>query len=577
MNRNINAPICLFVYNRLWHTIQTIEALGKNSLAPESDIFIFSDGAKNNTDIKAVSDLRAYIQTIKGFNRIHITLRDKNLGLADNIISGVTEIVGYYKQVIVVEDDLITSPYFLQFMNDGLNLYRDEERVASIHGYVYPTKNLPETFFLRGADCWGWATWDRAWNNFEPDGTRLLNEIKRRKLEREINYNNSTNYMKMLRKQIKGKNNSWAIRWHLSALLKDKLTLYPGKSLIKNIGNDNSGQHSIETSIFDPIMLENYVDLKKIDIIENLEAKRKIELYFKKTNKNILIKGFNHFAFKLKTLLRNSQLKSGCKKILKNSFPPFIFSFINNAFNKKWHGNYNSWQDAQSKTTGYDSNLIINKVYESLYKVKMGISVYERDSVLFDKIEYSWPLLTGLMMAAAKSNGKIHVLDFGGSLGSTFFQNKKILDHFIDVRWNIVEQENFVRLGKKDFEDDRLKFYYTVNECLELQSPNVLILASVLQYLERPYVFLESLLIQLKVDYILIDRTPFGEGKEKIVAQTVPSSIYKASYPCHIFNLDKLKFFISRNGYDLVEEFETLDGKSNGITFKGLIYLRNNS
>ncbi|EKD32407.1 MAG: Sugar transferase [uncultured bacterium] len=289
------APICLFVYNRLWHTKQTIDALKNNHLASDSELFIFSDGAKNKETIAAVSNVRSYIQTINGFKKVHIILRETNLGLANNIVSGVSEIVNLYKQVIVLEDDLVSSPFFLKYMNDALDLYKYDESVASIHGYVYPINYLPETFFLKGADCWGWATWDRAWADFEPNGRTILNEINERKLKREIDFNNSNSYVKMLKDQIKGKNDSWAIRWHLSAFLKDKLTLYPGKSFVKNIGCDNSGQHSKATTIFDPIMCEKYIGLKKIPIIDNADAYKKYELYYNENKKSIFIKGFRHF------------------------------------------------------------------------------------------------------------------------------------------------------------------------------------------------------------------------------------------------------------------------------------------
>ena len=300
------SPICLFVYNRLWHTMQTIEALKNNNLASKSELFIFSDGAKNNEAIPAVSEVRSYIQTITGFKKVKIILRETNLGLANNIISGVSEIVNLYKQVIVLEDDLVTSPFFLKYMNDALDLYKNDERVASIHGYVYPINDLPETFFVKGADCWGWSTWDRAWADFEPSGRKILQEINEKRLECEIDYNHSIEFMKMLKNQIKGKNDSWAIRWHLSAFLKDKLTLYPGKSFIKNIGCDYSGQHSIETKVFDPLMIEDYLDLSKIQPFENCEAKMKFEEYFRRTRKNIFVKGFNHFLnFFNKTIINS--------------------------------------------------------------------------------------------------------------------------------------------------------------------------------------------------------------------------------------------------------------------------------
>lgn len=265
-------------------------------------------------------------------------------------------------------------------------------------------------------------------------------------------------------------------------------------------------------------------------------------------------------------------------KIVKAFTPPILISALKNSslIKSGWHGNYKTWEDAKSKTTGYDSALILDKVRESIYKVKEGLSVYERDSVIFDTIQYSWPLLTGLMMAAAKNEGKINVLDFGGSLGSTYYQNKKFLANFNDVVWSIVEQEHFVNIGKESFEDSILKFYPTITDCIKEQSPNVIVLSSVLQYLENPYQFIDSLINETQANLILIDRTPFS-SEERIVIQTVPSSIYKGSYPCHIFSLSKFKNFFSSNNYNLIEEFESNDGKVGDIYFKGILYLKKNN
>lgn len=288
------APICLFVYNRPWHTAQTIESLRNNILASESDLYIFSDGSRNDNASDAVNEVRSYIETIKGFKSVNIILRETNLGLAQNIISGVSDIVNIHGKIIVLEDDIITHPKFLKFMNDALDLYKNDENVASVHGYVYPIEGLPETFFIKGADCWGWATWARAWSVFEPNGARLLNEIKQKKAEKEINYNNSMNYVRMLKNQIAGNNDSWAVRWHISAFLKNMLTLYPGKSFVKNIGFDSSGQHCATSDIYDPILCDNYYELKKIPLVQDKNAAILFEEYFNKTNKPKIIKGFKY-------------------------------------------------------------------------------------------------------------------------------------------------------------------------------------------------------------------------------------------------------------------------------------------
>ena len=282
------SPVVLFVYNRPDHTKQTVEALQKNELAKDSELFIYSDAAKNENVEAKVNEVRKYIKTINGFNNITITERDKNWGLANSIIDGVTKIVNEYGKIIVLEDDLVTSPYFLKFMNEALEMYKDDLKVASIHGYIYPIDDLPEVFFIKGADCWGWATWKNKWDVFESNGQNLLDELKSRKLEKEADFNNSIDFTKMLKDQIQEKNNSWAIRWYMSTFLKNMLTLYPGKSLIQNIGFDKSGSHCGSTDIFSVVVNECDIVSSKIKIIEDVDSRTKMELFFKSLKGTLL-------------------------------------------------------------------------------------------------------------------------------------------------------------------------------------------------------------------------------------------------------------------------------------------------
>lgn len=292
------APIALFVYNRLEHTRQTIESLKKNNLAIQSDLIIFSDASKAETKCESVRVVREYIQTIVGFKTVTIVERPINFGLANSIIDGVTSVVNQYGRVIVLEDDMVTSPYFLQYMNDGLNIYDKYENVASIHGYVYPIDNLPETFFLRGADCWGWATWKDRWAMFEPDGAKLLDELKRRKLTKRFDFNGTYGFSQMLEDQISGKNNSWAVRWHASAFLNNKYTLYPGKSLVLNIGNDGSGTHCGVTKEFSSDLCNRITHVSSISVEDNQQALLAIECYFRKQKGGFIIR-FMEFVVKL--------------------------------------------------------------------------------------------------------------------------------------------------------------------------------------------------------------------------------------------------------------------------------------
>lgn len=280
------APIVLFVFNRVDHTKNVVRALLQNEYAPESDLIIYSDGCKNGIFRCKVEAVRDFLNSIKGFKSIKIIERAENWGLANNIIDGVTSVVNEYGKVIVLEDDLVVSPYFLKYMNEALDLYEKEEQVACIHGYVYPVKRqLPETFFIKGADCWGWATWKRSWDLFCSDGKALLNEIDKRNLKKEFDFDNSYPYYKMLKQQVEGNNNSWAIRWYASAFLNNKLTLYPGRSLVKQIGMDGSGTHCGENTVFNVQLVEVPINVQKIHMEETLIARKIFTNYFRYTMK----------------------------------------------------------------------------------------------------------------------------------------------------------------------------------------------------------------------------------------------------------------------------------------------------
>jgi hypothetical protein len=275
------APIVLFVYNRLNCTKRTIEALQKNELANKSELFIYSDAAKNENDLKKVAKVQEYIENVDGFKKIIIRKRKVNTGLARSIISGVTKVVNEYGKIIVLEDDLVTSRYFLRFMNVALEAYKNEPRVASIHGYIYPINDLPETFFIKGADCWGWATWNNKWSIFERDGKKLLDKVKKKNIEIKIDFNGAYNYTSMLKNQVEGKIDSWAIRWYISAFLKNMITLYPGRSYVQNIGFSNEGTHTkIKTNLF-KINLVDKFKFSKIPAKEDFVSQKKIENFFR--------------------------------------------------------------------------------------------------------------------------------------------------------------------------------------------------------------------------------------------------------------------------------------------------------
>jgi Glycosyl transferase family 2 len=282
------APIALFVYNRPWHTRQTIDALRRNQLASDSDLIVFSDAARDAAAVPAVREVRELVESASGFKSLRIVARASNLGLAGSIIGGVTAVCAEYGRVIVIEDDLVTAPSFLSYMNQSLSIYENDEVVGSIHGYWYPVDTrVPETFFLRGASCWGWATWLRAWQLFEPDGRKLLAELKRRKLVNSFDLDGAVPYTQMLKNQLTEKVDSWAIRWHAAMFLANRLQLWPGRSLVRNVGFDGTGTNCGESAAYNVEPSEIPVATSRIPLVESAEARAALIHYHRSTRRSI--------------------------------------------------------------------------------------------------------------------------------------------------------------------------------------------------------------------------------------------------------------------------------------------------
>lgn len=275
------APIVLFVYNRLEHTIETVNALKKNYLAEHSDLFIFSDAAKSKKEIKNVNQVRNYIKNINGFNKIIIYEKKNNIGLADSIIDGVSFIINKYKKVIVLEDDLITSRYFLTYLNDALNYHFENRKIMSISGYSFPIeipKNYNyDVYIFHRCMSWGWATWKDRWDNVDWGTQNIIENLKIENFKKKFSRGGEDLYP-MLINQLKGKVDSWAIRWCLHHFKNNSVCLYPVSSFVKNIGFDGSGVHCGVDSSFKSVILQN----KKISVKFNNQLNTSIVSEIKK-------------------------------------------------------------------------------------------------------------------------------------------------------------------------------------------------------------------------------------------------------------------------------------------------------
>lgn len=353
------APIVLFVYNRPWHTQQTVEALQRCELAAESDLYIFADGAKpdaNAEQLDRIRETREYVHSISGFKEVYVEEAETNKGLANSVINGVTKVVNKYGKVIVLEDDIVTSRGFLRYMNNALDTYEEETQVMHISGYMYPLKKntLPTTFFYPAASCWGWATWKRAWSHFNPDASFLYDQIKKQDLLDVLNVNSIHGFEKQLKDNAEGRLKTWFIKWNASVILERGYSLYPKYSLVKNIGFDGSGEHCGSSTAFSSTKLINQIKVKKQKIEFNDEAIRLLKEFCDFEDKESI--GF------LKKMRR--VIKKIIRKIVRKSVPELAvldrdmsWGIIENSQNEVSLGNnvkvYSPYHISNSKIGDY--------------------------------------------------------------------------------------------------------------------------------------------------------------------------------------------------------------------------------
>lgn len=247
------APIVLFTYNRPKHTKETIGALKENQYAIDSDLIIYSDAPKKEIDIEKVNEVREYLKTITGFKSLKIIEQNENKGLARSIIDGVTEIVNLHGIIIVLEDDVVVSKFFLKYVNRALECYKDNNKVMQVGTTLFKNTNkygIDKAFFSRVPDSPCWATWDRAWLNFNKDPKSLIATFTEQDIKK-FDLNCKTGFWQQVLDNNDNKINTWAIFWYASMFLNDGLVLYPPISMNRNIGFDGSGVHCDCTDIYE--------------------------------------------------------------------------------------------------------------------------------------------------------------------------------------------------------------------------------------------------------------------------------------------------------------------------------------
>lgn len=300
------APIVVFAYNRPHYLQETLLALKGNNEAKDSDLYIYCDGPKINADEKnlaLIDQVRQLARTINWAKNVYVVESEVNKGLSRSVIAGVTEVINKYGKVIVLEDDLVVAPYFLKYMNDSLEIYGGETKVASISGHNFPinsTINGQETLLLKSATTWGWATWKRGWDLFNPDAEKIIKLLRQKNSLYEFDFNNSYPFYSLLKKVRDGKISSWGVCWYASIFLSEKLTLFPAVSMVKNIGMVGTNINSDSTSFLGDSYSE-YPVLKFESVIEeDPDFRRKLIHHFKANKrKTISLRNLKKFFLRL--------------------------------------------------------------------------------------------------------------------------------------------------------------------------------------------------------------------------------------------------------------------------------------
>lgn len=279
------APIVLFAFNRPEHTRMCLESLKRNPLASESELFIFIDAPKKEASeiVKQKNaEVKKAIREQQWCGKVHITEFETNRTLPNSLTEKLPEILAIYGKIIVLEDDLLLSEGFLKYMNEALEMYKDDPKVMDVTGFMFPVKKkIKSAFFLKGQVGWGWGTWKRSWDLFNPSADELLEQVEKKGIY-AFNWDGGYNYYAMLKECAVGTWKFWDIRWFASIYVNDGLCYCPPVSLVRNIGHDGSGLHSYEDTLYQTMKIAKEVKVERIPLEENLFARKAISNHLRK-------------------------------------------------------------------------------------------------------------------------------------------------------------------------------------------------------------------------------------------------------------------------------------------------------
>ncbi len=545
-------PVILFAFARPLHLKQVLRSLQENRV---TRIIAYADGARNQTEAARVEEVRRLLREVDWAD-LTLVGRAENLGLGKNVRAGVGEVAALHPAFIVWEDDLIAIPGTYAWLCAALREHAHDPQIMSVTAWTHPRitpGNLGGRPYLDArAECWVWGAWSRSWRGMESGTAREKQSRAQRRGVAPDAYGADLPVMA----RDEARRNLWAVRWLYHHLEHGGLCLRPPRSLVEHIGFDAEATNAAEALRWrnPPLPLDLPNTVIPVSPSEHPDCRR---LWTNATREE-------------------KPLYPQLKRLARRLLPASVVSAYQQRFRRvRWEGRFSSWADANAVATGYDLPAILDRVENATRRVVAGNAGFERDGVAFPYAPEPWPALPLIQQIAAETDRSLHLIDFGGALGSTYHPHREVLQKRGSIRWSIIEQPAFVATGRRCFQTDVLRFHETVSAAIAEagRPPDIILLGSSLSYLPEPIRVLAEL-VALQPQLLLIERTLFSTtGQSRLTLQRVPPSIYRASYPCWFIDPTAVEKLLSTS-YHLVHDADDAAPPPDGARFRSLHWMR---
>jgi putative methyltransferase (TIGR04325 family) len=549
-------PVVLFAYARTAHLARVLGCLRENRVPL---LEVFADGPKDATDATGVAEARAMLHAIDWCD-VRMVERPVNVGLGRNVLSGVSDVATRHQAFIVWEDDLIAVPGTYAWLCATLRRYAHDERVMSVtawtHPRVTPADIGDQPYFDGRAECWVWGSWSRSWKCMTAENAAAKRTAAAKRGLQPDAYGADLPAMAKVEEQ----QNIWAVRWLYHHFQHGGLCVRPPWSMVEHIGFDPSATNAQMATAWANPPLRPAPPIPGVwpEPVEHPKCRS----LWQAANPS----GWRTLGPRARALMRGA---------LRRFIPTRWRRWLRRlGLEPSYRGDYARWSDALRASRGYADPAIVEKVVRAARAVRDGRAAWDRDTVLFQLPEANERLLRALQAAAEEERGQLHVIDFGGALGSTWWQHRLWLETIPSVRWSVIEQPALVAAGQREFTIGPVRYFASIEECCAKERAAIVLLSSVLPYLEDPHALLREI-GRRPFRRVIIDRTGFvTRGRDRLTVQRVPPSIYDASYPCWFFDQAKL---IAELGPDwrVTEEWTNDDYVDIAAAYRGMVLERN--